>query len=154
MAKGRLAESAELLEKCFNATTGKPKGRNLFHRERSTLNHSKHNNNPINLLDAVQSVETIYKNAVEKRNSSSSEDDIMELSGPVFDDMYSNFKTSEFQLGASAREVGYDTLPRAHCSYDNQPEKDQSRGRPASRSPAQPQQQSPEDHVQQTIRKS
>ena len=78
----------------------------------------------------------------------------MELSGPVFDDMYSNFKTSEFQPGASACEVGYDTLLRAHCSYDNQPEKDQSRGRQASRSPAQPQQQSPEDHAQQTIREA
>ena len=88
MAKGGLAVLAELLEKCFDTTTGKLKGMKLFHRKKHSLNHSMYNNNPIELLDASQSVETIYKNAVVKRNSSSSEDDIMELSGPVLDDMF------------------------------------------------------------------
>ena len=37
------------------------------------------------MLDATQSVEMIYKNAVEKCNSSSSEDNIMGISGEGFD---------------------------------------------------------------------
>ena len=54
--------------------------------------------NHIKLLDVLQSVETVYQNAVQKHNSSSSEDDIMEISGIELDNDYSNFvPSSEFR---------------------------------------------------------
>ena len=90
LSKGGMNESVQLLEKCFNTETGKPKGkkRTLMFNELSN-NNVNDNSNRIRTLDVSQSVETIYKNMVDKRNSSSSEDDIMELSGQEFDKIFS-----------------------------------------------------------------
>ena len=54
MAKGGLNQSAELLEKCFDTRMGKPKGRP------KQVKNFNNNSNITRLLDASQSVETVY----------------------------------------------------------------------------------------------
>ena len=85
MSKSGLTESVGLFEKCFDLQTGRPKGKTPSRGKPIAGDNHNFNSNNIRLLDATQSVEMIYKNAVEKCNSSSSEDNIMEISGEGFD---------------------------------------------------------------------
>ena len=97
MSQGGLTQSKQLMEKYFDTTTGLPRGLSMplsdtnrkwvvSKSNRQYVNNKESNNNQnatIGLGQVVnklsQSMETIYKNAVEKRNSSSSKE-VMEIS--------------------------------------------------------------------------
>ena len=94
MTKGGLTESANLFEQCFDVKTGQVKGRSKTNsRYKYTNNCNSNSNSNANItksLDMSPSAETVYKNAVEKRNSTSSEDDIIEISGQNYDIVFNH----------------------------------------------------------------
>ena len=135
MSKGGLADSAELLEKCFDTETGRPRGKTKLQPNKSPANKGmvknvNHNSNVIKLLDNSQSAETIYRNAVEKRTSSSSEDDVMELSGEDFDKIFkgsfhTDIQSSSKQPGVKERN-SRSVEPQLHSSGQQQQQPDKS----------------------------
>ena len=69
------------------------------------------------MLDASQLVETIYRNAVEKKNSSSSEDDIMELSGEDEMAKAKIFNSTGEQLSILQKPIRFDSIAQMDQDY-------------------------------------
>ena len=89
MTDGGLVGATDMLNQCFDvssgevrtgkspATKGKVNPANLSDRTKQlNVNDNRSNNDDYRQAMLVRSIETIYKNAVDKRNSSSSEDGI------------------------------------------------------------------------------
>ena len=94
MTKGGLTESASLFEQCFDVRTGQVKGmKSSYHQFNDSANCNS-NANVTKTIDMSPSNETVYKNAVQKRDSTSSEDDIMEISGNDYDVVFNQSSLS------------------------------------------------------------
>ena len=107
MTKGGLTESANLFKQCFDVKTGQVKGRSKSSSRDVWLNNYNSNANINKSLDMSPSVETVYKNAVNKRDSTSSEDDIMEISGNDYDVVFNqtSFSPSASMQPSTSRRV-------------------------------------------------
>ena len=107
MKQGGLEQATSMIEKCFGSSNpepmqkGVPQSKHKSKECKSTgtiqninMNHAQDSFNQLNLSDRLQSIETIYKNAVEKRVSSSS-DECVDLSDENLDFLAVNWNSAE-----------------------------------------------------------